>query len=374
MPYRSCVAVTLFLLQFFGSSIVAVGAQTDLIDDYIRIEMKKRQIPGLALVVIRDNQVTKMKGFGFANLEHDVPVNPNTVFELASITKQFTAAAVMTLVERGTIRVEDSIAQHLSASPEHWNAITIRHLLTHTSGLPDLENGFQALKGGMRLDYTTAQLFGAARNDVMSFAPGERWQYSDVGYFLLGMIIEKASGRKYRDFLATQFFERLGTASTSVLDQWTVLKNRAAGYTLRNGQIVNIRRVAQVELPSHYGIFSSVRDLARWDNALAAGKVVNQPSLKQMWTPVQLNGGASVPYGFGWSIAERQGHRMIMHSGITGVEYTRYPDDKLTVIVLTNLGNRINETEVNSWGLTKGVAARLIPVLKLFEGPAQANP
>lgn len=206
----------------------------------------------------------------------------------------------------------------------------------------------------------------------MSFAPGERWQYSDVGYFLLGMVIEKASGQKYRNFLAAQFFERFGMASTSVLDQWIVLKNRAAGYTLRNGQIVNIRRVAQVELPSHYGVFSSVRDLARWDNALVAGKVVNQPSLKQMWTPVQLNSGASFPYGFGWGIAESQGHRMITHSGITGVEYTRFPDDKLAVIVLTNLGSRINETEVNSWGLTKGVAARLVPILKLFEGAAKS--
>jgi CubicO group peptidase (beta-lactamase class C family) len=371
MHYCSFVALTLFLLHLFGASLVS--AQGDPIDDYIQIEMNKRQIPGLALVVIRAGEVIKMKGYGFANLEHDVLVNPDTVFELASVTKQFTAAAVMLLVEEGKIKVGDPISQYLPNSPERWNDITVRHLLTHTSGLPDLENGFQALrKGGARLNYTTTQLFNAAKNDSVSFVPGERWQYSDVGYFLLGMIIEKASGQSYRNFLANRFFEPLGMASSSVLDQSVVLKNRAAGYTLRNGQIVNIRRVIQVELPSHYGIFSTVRDLVKWDNALAAGKVVQQSSLDQMWTPLKLNGGGSFPYGFGWGMEERRGHWMITHSGITGTEYTRFPDDKLTVIVLTNLGSHIGAREVNSWGLTKGVAGRFIPNLLL--GPLKEQP
>jgi len=364
MHYRSFVALALFLLHLFGASLVS--AQTDQIDNYIQFEMNKRQIPGLALVVIRGGKIIKMKGYGFANLEHDVPVKPDTVFELASVTKQFTAAAVMLLVEEGKVKAEDPISQYLPNSPERWNDITVRHLLTHTSGLPDLENGFQALrKGGARLNYTTTQLYNAAKNDPMSFAPGERWQYSDVGYFLLGMIIEKASGQPYRNFLASRFFEPLGMASSSVLDQSVVLKNRAAGYTLRNGQIVNIRRVIQVELPSHYGIFSTVQDLVKWDNALAAGKVVQQSSLDQMWTPVKLNSGGSFLYGFGWGMEERRGHWMITHSGITGTEYTRFPDDKLTVIVLTNLGSHIGAREVNSWGLTKGVAGRFIPNLLL---------
>jgi D-alanyl-D-alanine carboxypeptidase len=163
------------------------------------------------------------------------------------------------------------------------------------------------------------------------------------------MIIEKASGQPYRNFLASRFFEPLGMASSSVLDQSVVLKSRAAGYTLRNGQIVSIRRVIQVELPSHYGIFSTVQDLVKWDNALAAGKVVQQSSLDQMWTPVKLNCGGSFLYGFGWGMEERRGHWMITHSAITGTEYTRFPDDKLTVIVLTNLGSHIGAREVNSW-------------------------
>jgi D-alanyl-D-alanine carboxypeptidase len=361
---HSFVVLALVLLHSFGASVVS--AQTDHVDEYIQIEMKKRQIPGLALVVIRSAEIIKMKGYGFANLEHDALVNPDTVFELASLTKQFTATAIMLLVDEGKIKLDDPIPQHLSNAPEHWKGITIRHLLTHTAGLPTLENGFRTLRrGGGRTNYTTAHMFDAAKKDAISFAPGERWQYSDVGYFLLGMIIEKASGQRYRDFLASRFFEPLGMPSSSVLDQLVVLKNRAAGYTLRNGEIVHIRRVAQVELPSHYGIFSTVRDLAKWDSALANGKVVKQSSLDQMWTPVKLNSGGSFPYGFGWGMDERRGHQMITHTGITGTEYTRFPHDKLTIIVLTNLGARVGATGVNSWGLTKGVAGRFIPTLLL---------
>jgi D-alanyl-D-alanine carboxypeptidase len=364
MRYRSFIILVLLLFPPLRSS--PVSAQTDPVDEYIQVEMKKRLIPGLALVVIQNGEVIKTKGYGFANLEHEVPVTPDTVFELASVTKQFTATAVMLLVEDGKIKLDDPIVEYLPNSPEQWKGITVRHLLTHTAGLAGLENGFKALnEGGARLNYTTSELFNAAKNDPVSFAPGERWQYSDVGYFLLGMIIEKASGQSYRNFLASRFFEPLGMVSTSVLNQWVVLKNRAAGYTLRNGQIVNIRRVIQVELPSHYGIFSTVRDLVKWDNALGTGKIVTQPSLEQMWTPVKLNSGGSFPYGFGWEMDERRGHRMITHSGITGTEFTRFPDDKLTVIVLTNLGRHIGTTEVNSWGLTKGVAGRFIPTLLL---------
>ena len=355
----------LFMLIVLGDCCWSstLSAQIELIDHYVQLEMKKRRIPGVAVVVIREREITKMEGYGFANLEHDVRVSPDTVFELASLTKQFTAAAIMVLLEQNKLSLADSIMGYLPNSPEQWRAITIRHLLTHTGGFPDPANGFQSLReGGERTDYTTAQLFDAAKKDNLNFVPGKRWQYSDVGYFLLGMIIERASGQSYRGFLTRHFFAPLDMPSTSVLNQWAVLKNRAAGYSLRNGQIVNIRRVAQVELPSHFGIFSSVRDLAKWDNALRSGKVVKTLSLDQMWMPVKLNSGASYPYGFGWAMDGKGEHPIITHDGITGTEYSRFPNDNLTVIVLTNLGRRHRgDTEVNSWGLTKEIAARLIP-------------
>lgn len=363
MQRRRCIIVLAFVLCL-PLRPSAGTAPANPVDTYIQAEMTKRQIPGLALVVIRDGEVVKMQGYGFANLEHDVPVTPDTVFELASVTKQFTAAAVMRLVEEGKVGLRDPIRRYVPDAPDTWKDITVRHLLTHTAGLAGLRHGFQSLYiGGRRLNYTTAQMLDAATKDPMSFAPGAHWQYSDVGYFLLGMVIEHASGQRYRDFLADRFFQPLGMTSTSVLDQWAIVKHRAAGYTLRDGQLVNIRRVAQVALPSHYGVFSTVRDLAPWEHALAAGHVVKPSSLAQMWTPVTLNNGLSYPYGFGWFVDEWLGHRMITHTGITGTEYTRFPDDNLTVIVLTNLGWHPGWPRVHAWGLTQAVAGRYVPSL-----------
>ena len=339
------------------------GAQSDAVDDYMKAEMAKRHIPGAALIVIRHGQIVKVQGYGVATVEHAVPVIPDTVFELASVTKQFTAAAIMLLVEENKVGLDDPVSRYLADTPDTWRGITVRHLLTHTAGLPGLEKGFGTLSALWRANYTTAQLFASAKRDTLSFAPGERWQYSDVGYFLLGMIVEKASGERYREFLGSRFFQPLGMTNTTVLNQWAIVRNLASGYTLSKGELIRIRRISQVELPSHFGVFSTVGDLAKWEFALAAGKVLKQSSLEQMWTAVRLNDGTSYPYGFGWGVDEMRGHRLISHTGITGTQYARYPDDGLTVIVLTNLGAFVGSTEVNSWGLTSGVAGRYIPNL-----------
>jgi CubicO group peptidase (beta-lactamase class C family) len=360
MHARGSVIFVFLLLSV--AALPVPPARADSVDDYIKAEMERRRIPGVALAIARNGKLVKARGYGVANVENDVPVTPDTVFELASVTKQFTATAIMLLVEEGKVELDDPVAWHLPRAPATWKSITVRHLLTHTSGLPGLTGGFKALwPGGPRLRYSTAEMFDAAIKDELGFPAGERFQYSDVGYFLLGMIIENASGQRYRDFLDERFFKPLGMTSTSVLDHTRILKHRAAGYTLRDGQLVNIRRVVEVELPSHYGVFSTVKDLVTWDAALAAGKVVKPATLAQMWTPVRLNSGASYPYGFGWFVDERRGHRWISHTGITGTELSRFPDDELTVVVLTNLGRTLEPTNrVNSWGLTYGVAGRSI--------------
>jgi len=372
---RPSLLLVVALFLWYGSVSSFAGAQTTPIDEYIKVEMEKRRIPGLALAVIQHGAVIKMQGYGLANVELDVPVTPDTVFELASVTKQFTATAIMLLVEEGKVGLDDPIRHYLSKTPDTWQGITVRHLLTHTAGLASPETGFRALyAGGARVNYTTAEMFEAATQDPMSFAPGERWQYSDVGYFLLGMILEQASGQPYRELMTERVFQPLSMTASSVLDQWAILKHRASGYTLRDGQLVHIRRIAQVELPSHYGIFSTVKDLVTWDAALTEGKVVKPASLAQMWTPVTLNDGTTQPYGFGWGVEERRGHRFITHSGITGTEYSRFPDDGLTVIVLTNLGSRVGTTGVNAWGLTIGVAGRYMPDLLVSALQAQPDP
>src|SRR5438093_1040285 len=371
MPRRQASLVLVLLLA--PLLVAAPPARADAIDDYIKVEMERRHIPGLALAVARNGKIVKVRGYGIANLEHDVPVTPDTVFELASVTKQFTATAIMLLVEEGKVQRDDPVAWHLPRAPETWKAITVRHLLTHTSGLRG-DDGFKALRAaGQRVNYTTAQLFDAAVKDELKFAAGERFLYSDGGYFVLGMIIEAVSGQRYRDFLDEKFFKPLGMRSTSVIDQWRILKNRAAGYTLRDGQLMNIRRVWQMELASHYGVMSTVKDLVAWDAALAAGRVLAPATLAEMWTPVRLNYGGTYPYGFGWFVDDRRGHRWISHAGITGTELSRFPNDGVTVVVLTNLGRSSGDPapRVNAWGLTYGVAGRYVK--GLLVGPQKAE-
>jgi CubicO group peptidase (beta-lactamase class C family) len=368
---RSLSAVGAFIARFdeikhnipieesrFKNHDPALAAATT--DEYIQDEMNKRRIPGLALAVIKNGEIVKMNGYGVANLEHDVPVTPDTVFALASVTKQFTATAIMRLVEQGRLKQDDPIIKYLPRSPRKWRGITIRHLLTHTAGMTGYLDDcfFSAL--GEKTDITTAEGFRAVAKDPISFTPGKRHQYSDSGYFLLGMIIENAGGQPYRDFLAEQFFLPLGMTSTSTLDQWTIVKRRAAGYTIRDGQVINSRWVWQEELPSHWGVLSTVKDMAKWDQALAAGKVVKESTLNEMWTPATLNDGQAYPYGYGWEVGQMAGRRMITHQGLSGTEYTILPDDKLTVIVLTNLGDHLDLNEIGSWGLTRGVARRYL--------------
>jgi CubicO group peptidase (beta-lactamase class C family) len=283
----------------------------------------------------------------------------------------------MTLVEDGRLKLDDSITAHLANCPETWKPITVRHLLTHTSGLPGLAAGFGTLqRGPERVRYSTATLFESATKDTLEFAPGEAFQYSDVGYFLLGMLVEKTSGKRWGEYLGERFFKPLGMTSTSVLDHRHILKHRAAGYTIRDGELVNIRRIWDVELPSHYGVFSTVRDLVTWDAALESGRVLTPASLSLMWTRLKRNDGSTGLYGFGWGVYDRRGHRWISHTGLTGTEYSRFPDDRLTVIVLTNLGGFIGGgvSTADAWGLTYGVAGRYVPGLFVGTEPPRPDP
>ncbi len=302
--------------------------------------MEKRRIPGLCLGIVDRGELVLCRGYGIADLEHGVPVTPDTVFELASITKTFTAAAILMLVEEKKLALEDPIKRHLPGAPASWHGITIRHLLTHTAGLKDRFE--PQVEGTWFLDYSTENLFRSAARLPLDFAPGERGQYSDQGFFLLGMILEKAGGRRYGEFLAERIFKPVGMTATTLRDQWTLLKDRAPGYTVRNEALVNNRRSAQIELVSHYGIMSTVKDLARYTLALDRGELLPKDALERMWTPGRLNNGKisevlGRPYGFGWFLDTWKGHRTVEHGGVTGTHLLRLRDEGLTVIVLTNL-------------------------------------
>ena len=307
------------------------------IDSAVAHEMKARGIPGLAYAVIDHGTIALRATHGVANLETDSPVGANSVFELASLTKQFTAACIMLLAQDGKLRLDDSIPKYIEQAPDAWRGITIRHLLTHTGGLSI--DAIPRVDGSPLLDVSTRQAFAFVARQPLLTPPGTRWSYSDAGYFLLGMIIERASGMSYRDFVQQRIFSRLGMNESSVVDRWRVVKNHVSVYSRRGDALINWRRDWQYELPSFFGILSTVDDLAKWDNALRSQTLLSDVSRRQMWTPVSLaNGDDAWPaYGFGFNLTEMRGHRIAEHAGASGTFLLHAIDAPISVIVLTNL-------------------------------------
>ena len=307
------------------------AARSDEVDDYVNAEIQKRHVPGVSLAVIMDGKVVKAQGYGLANVELNVPAGPETVYKIGSVSKQFIAAGIMLLVQDGKIKLDDKISSNLQGTPEAWKDITVRHLLTHTSGLSREAPGFASLK--MQSD---ADLIKSAYDQKLSFAPGEKWRYCNLGYFTLAEIMRKVSGKPWGEFMRERVFAPLGMDSTRVTTVRDIVPNRADGYYWR-GHLENDEVMLAVR-PS--GAFlSSALDLAKWDAALSANTVLSQASLDEMWTPVTLNDGKQHPYGFGWELSSLAGHKVVRHGGtLTGFRsnYLRLVDDKVTIIVLAN--------------------------------------
>jgi CubicO group peptidase (beta-lactamase class C family) len=354
----------------------AAQAVEQRIDAAMARQMSARRIPGVALGVVRDGALIYAKGYGDATLEWKQPVTPDTVFLLASITKQFTAMAVMMLVRDGRVGLDDEIGKYVDTAPPSWRGMTVRHLLTHTAGLKDR---FEAAPGGVfPMDATTTQMLATAAATPVDAAPGALWQYSDQGYFLLGVLIERASGTSYRSFLQERIFTPAGMASTSLHNWNAVVPQRADGYMLFGNAIVGSRRRYQFGMVSHYGVQSSVNDLAKYDAALSAGTLLPAPTLGEMSTPGRLGDGrpievSGISYGFGWFLDRFRGHRQVYHAGSTGTCLYRLPDDGVSVIVLTNLEQAAGS---DPCGLAQMVAAQYVPDIAIPAVPpiADANP
>lgn len=310
-------------------------AHADPVDDLVQQEMNTHRIPGVALLVIRDGQAIKTAGYGLANLELSVPVQSNTVFEIGSLTKQFTAVSILLLQQEGKLSVDDRIAKHLSDIPAAWTNITIRHLLTHTSGIKSYTgmSGFEFSK-----HRTQKQFMEALAGAKPDFAPGEAWKYSNSGYNLLGFIVENVSGQSYWQFLKKNVWRPLGMNATTDRDPGVIITNRAAGYEQTNRFHSN-RDYDLTDVYSAGAIVSTVGDLALWNSALDAEQLLTRESKLQMWSPARLNDGEPTSYGFGWYIQTFEGHRNLAHNGATSgfsASVQRFPDDGLSVIVLTN--------------------------------------
>ena len=314
-------------------------------DDYVAAQMRQLHIPGLSLAVVRDGQVIKSHGYGLANVELNSPVTADTVFELGSITKQFTATATMMLVEEGKLGLDDKISKYLAGVPEAWSEITIRHLLTHSSGIQNylaVPNFPDIHRDGLSHDEITKLFFQRLQ---LEFPPGETWAYSNSGYLLLGNIIEKVSGKSYWQFLDERIFKPLGMNATRNSEPAAIITNRARGYEWHNQKLENRPPLAENAYAAG-SIVSTARDMAKWDAALYSEELLKRSSFAQMWTPYQAKGKALAPfnYGFAWFVDTYHGHRVIAHSGGTpgfsSVIY-RFVDDKFTVIILTNHADRV---------------------------------
>jgi len=300
--------------------------------------MNRQRLPGLALLVSRAGQVVRAQGYGLANVELQVPVKPETIFQSGSVGKQFTATAVMILVEEGKIGLEDPLTKYFPDATATWKQVTIRQLLSHTAGFTDYPKDFN-----MRKDYTEPELIKIVEAIPLAFPPGTSWSYSNLGYLTLGILIHKITGQFYGDFLQERIFRPLSMNTTRIISEADIIPNRSAGYRLIKGELKNQEWVSPVLNTTADGsLYFSILDLAQWDATLYAEKLQKASSFSQMWTVAKLGNGQpnSGHYGFGWFIETRNGHPVVEHEGEWQgftTQISRYVDDKLTVVVLTNL-------------------------------------
>ncbi len=301
--------------------------------------MRKDHIPGLSLAVVKNGSVVKLRGYGWADVEQRVAATPKTVYQTGSIGKQFTAMLVLMLAGDGVLHLDDKITEYLGAPNPAWRDITIRMLLTHTSGISN-----DALDdGNLSLTYTNDQVLKMIAKTPLDFAPGTKWKYSNCGYELLGFIIQKATGTFYGDLLARRVWTPLGMTSTRIIDLADIVPHRAPGYVWYAGKLQNQPYVSQSWNTTADGsMYTTVEDIVKWIAALDAHRFISAAVYNEMYAPVRLANGTTKPYGFGWRLATYEGGRVYYHDGVwqgfTGAVH-RYVDAHVSVVVLSNMGD-----------------------------------
>jgi len=357
------------LLTLLSSSAAAQGpALPDNVDRFIRAELARQHIPGMSVAILRADDILLARGYGLANVKQRAPATDSTMYSVGSLTKPFTAAAVVLLSQQGKLELDDPITKYLPEGAKVWSGVTIRHLLTHTSGVP------QDTTLDDSRDYTEAELVRSAAQPLQ-FTPGDRESYSSTGYSLLGVIIHRVTGKFWGDFVHEQIFQPLGMRSARVNSDPDSVPNRAAGYYLADDTLQTAERVSpSINSMADCCLSFTVRDLAQFAIGRNHAKPLGQDGLKLSWTPVRLNNGGTYPYGLGWNIVEQRGYRRIGHSGAWSgfhATFQRYPDFDLTVIVLLNLG------QANSEGIATSLAGLVEPRLTqphLLPQPLTLNP
>ena len=328
------------------------------IDRVISQQMSANKIPGVSLAVLRKGKIVLLKSYGLANVEHQVPVKPETIFQSGSIGKQFTAAAVMMLVQENKLSLDDRVSKYFPDLPATWKDITIYHLLTHTSGLGDYPPEID-----LKRDYTEDEFLAAFKKAPLDFEPGTSWNYSNVGYVTLGILIGKITGKFYGDFLKERLFQPLNMTTAQVISEADIVPNRAAGYRLVQGELKNQEWVSPSTNSTADGsYYLSILDLAKWDAALYTDIPLTQSTREKIWAPAKLRDGTTKDYGFGWHLGNYHGHRLVFHGGAwQGFKsyIMRFLDTDLTIIFLAN------SWETRDFKLARALAATYYPAFAL---------
>jgi CubicO group peptidase (beta-lactamase class C family) len=313
-------------------------------------------VPGASVLVLGRGHVVHLRSYGLADVEARIPATPATTYRLASLTKQFTAAAIMLLVKDGRLAYDDRVATILPDLPAHAHDVTVRHLLNHTSGLWDYEDFVPDTQSRQVKDRDVLALLGRA--DRTYFAPGAQYRYSNTGYAVLALIVERVSGQPFAGFLRDRVFTPLGMRSAVAYEAGvSEVPNRAWGYTERAGGFVRTDQSPTSAVLGDGGVYASVVDLATWDRALTAGALLSTDEMQPALSPPVLPAGATTEYGFGWFVDQFQGTTRLRHHGETRGftnAIQRFPERGLTVVVLTN------RTGGEPWDLAERIAARYL--------------
>jgi CubicO group peptidase (beta-lactamase class C family) len=332
---------TLAFIAFFSCTANAQTLTTkQLTSEFDRLlsEQFKPGETGCAAVVAQKGQIVYKKAFGMANLELNVPMQPDMVFLIGSITKQFTAVAILQLMEQGKLSLQDEITRFIPDYPTNGYKITIEHLLTHTSGIKSYTN-LPEYMGFSRNDLTPEDVIKIFKNQPMEFAPGTKWSYCNSGYFLLGYIIEKASGKTYKEYIEENFFKPLNMTGSCYGNDSKVIKNRASGYQTNGDEVINARYVSMLVPYSAGAIQSTVEDLFKWNQALHSYKLLRKETLEKAFADYKLPSGKGTGYGYGWMLQQVQGSPTIEHGGsINGFQSNALylPQEDVFVAVFSN--------------------------------------
>jgi len=321
--------------------------------------------PGAAVAVVKDGSVVHRAAYGLANLEWQIPLQPDTIFRLASVTKQFTAVAIMMLAEQGKLSVDDPLTKFLPDYPTSGHHITVHHLLTHTSGIFSYTSSPEALNN-LLADRTPQEICDSFCRVPFDFKPGARFLYNNSGYILLGMIIEKLSGMSYADFIQKHIFEPLGMKNSYYLSNEPIVARRASGYDEGPNGLQNSRYISMTQPHAAGALGSTVDDLVLWDRALTENRLISAETLAQMHTSATLEDGTLTNYGYGWAVTQYQQRPVIEHGGgIFGFStfVARFPEDGLSLVVLSNY------SAMDSSKLTGMIARRMLGLPEVKHKP-----